>query len=118
MLRASSEKEQVKVNLQSVVDRTTEPGVEHGDLLRALTEATIEMRLGDLTEVRKEAVEKMGTTATVDALAVASGFNGITRVADATGIPIDDYENDVGRQIREATGINDFDYESKSKLYD
>lgn len=107
----------LKVDLQAVVDRETNPGVEHGDLIRELTETVIEMRWEDLKKVREEAVEIMGPTATVDALAVASGFNGITRVADATGIPIDNYEDDIGRQIRETTGINDFHYESKSERY-
>ena len=117
MLRASSKRENLNVDLNAVVDSSSDPGVAHGSILRALTEATIEMRWDELDEIRSQAFATLGEAATVDALAVASGFNGITRVADATGIPIDNYEDELGRNIRAETGIDDYHYTQKYERY-
>ncbi len=117
MLRASSQGEGFDANLQAVVQADLDSGTKNSQLLRQLTECTIEMRWDDLAEYREEAVKQLRAQGAVDALAVASGFNGITRVADATGIPIDHYEDELGRQIRQSTGIDAFDYEAKSARY-
>jgi len=53
----------------------------------------------------------------VDTLVVASAFNGITRVADATGIPLDDSTMLATAQLRKDTGIEEFDYAKKSARY-
>ena len=60
----------------------------------------------------------MGENAMVDALTVAAGFNGITRVADATGIPLDPTTQEVTGSMRAETGIDAFDYAAKSARYD
>ena len=117
MLRASSQQEGFEANLTAVTSSDADAGVKHSDLLRLLTEATIQHQWNDLAEYRAEAISVMGPEATVDALAVASGFNGITRVADATGIPIDHYEDEVGKEIRSKLGIDQFEYDVKSVLY-
>ncbi len=59
----------------------------------------------------------MGEQAVVDALVVASAFNGITRVADATGIPLDDSTRGATVQLRQEAGIDEFDYAVKSERY-
>ena len=46
--------------------------------------------------------------ALVDAAAVAALFNGIDRVADATGIPLEDEKAESTAEIRAAIGIDDF----------
>ena len=117
MLRVSSQNEGFNANLNAVTDLVEDPGVEHSEILRNLTEATINMKWNDLATYRTDAVEILGTQSTVDALAVACGFNGITRVADATGIPIDHYEDEIGRDVRSNIGLDSFDYSSKSARY-
>ena len=72
-------------NLSAVNEADTDPGVDHADHLRALTEAAIGSRWEELAAIRGAAAAAMGEQAMVDALTVAAGFNGITRVADATG---------------------------------
>ncbi len=59
----------------------------------------------------------MGEQAVVDTLVVASAFNGITRVADATGIPLDDSTLQATTQLRNDTGIDQFEYAVKSARY-
>ena len=55
----------------------------------------------------------MGEQQAVDALVVASAFNGITRVADATGIPLDENTADTTVEMRDAVGLDAFDYAAK-----
>ncbi|MDA1076460.1 MAG: alkylhydroperoxidase-related (seleno)protein, partial [Proteobacteria bacterium] len=52
-----------------------------------------------------------------DTLTVAAAFNGITRVADSTGIPLDDNTAEHTGDLRESTGIAQFAYEAKSTRY-
>ena len=118
LLGTSSQAEANTVNLNSVTSHDIDPGVPHGDWLRRLTEATISSDWLALGEMRAAAERDMGTQEVVDVLTVAAAFNGITRVADATGIPLD---KDVARDtehLRDETGISEFDYGAKSQRFD
>ena len=117
LLRASSQQENREVDLNSVTHDDLDSGVEHSQHLRALTEATIQNDWLRLGAIRQQAEAVMGAQTTVDALVVASAFNGITRVADATGIPLDESTENSTSEIRETTGIARFDYSEKSARY-
>ena len=70
-----------------MIDGASEIGVPHAPLLLAFADAVI---AGDGIEVPRERVmAALGEAALVDAAAVIAGFDGITRIADATGIPIE-----------------------------
>ena len=114
LLRASGQPDQKDYDLNSVTDEHIDPGVDFGHWLRSLTEAAIRNRWDDLATIRDQA----GTQSMVDALVVASGFNGITRVADATGIPLDENTQQMTVDMRESTGIERFNYAEKSDRYD
>jgi len=118
LLRASGQSDQQDFDLNSVTDGHADSGVDFGHWLRSLTEATIQNRWDDLTTIRDQAGAAMGTQSMVDALVVASGFNGITRVADATGIPLDENTQQMTVDMRESTGIERFNYTEKSDRYD
>ena len=118
LLRASGQSDQQDFDLNSVTDDHADSGVDFGHWLRSLTEATIQNRWDDLTTIRDQAGAAMGTQSMVDALVVASGFNGITRVADATGIPLDENTQQMTIDIRVSTGIERFNYAEKSDRYD
>ena len=117
LLRASGEQSGAEYDLNAVTSTTGDAGVEHESLLRELTEAAIENRWDDLDDVRRRATQTMGEQETVDALTVAAAFNGITRVADATGIPLDEHTAATTVEMRNATGIDHFDYAEKSARY-
>ena len=117
MLRVSSQAEGFDANLNAVTLDDVDAGIPHSQLLRKLVEATIEMRWEDVASLRHEATGAIGRQSTVDALAVTSGFNGITRVADATGIPIDSWEDGLGSELRTSIGIDEFQYSVKSSRY-
>tara|TARA_B100001013_G_scaffold165292_1_gene98962 strand:- start:884 stop:1255 length:372 start_codon:yes stop_codon:yes gene_type:complete len=118
LLRASGQSDQQDFDLNSVTDDHADSGVDFGHWLRSLTEATIQNRWDDLTTIRDQAGAAMGTQSMVDALVVASGFNGITRVADATGIPLDENTQQITIDMRVSTGIERFNYAEKSDRYD
>ena len=113
LLRGSGEFE-----LQGVMDTAIDPGVEHGPLLGQLVDAVISRRWDDVGGIRGECVQVMGLQETVDAIAVASAFNGITRIADATGIPLDAAPAEATAEMRAELAIDDFAYSEKSRKYD
>jgi hypothetical protein len=63
-------------------------GIHNGDILRRYVEAILD-RSQDVAAVRAESIEVMGDEATAQAASVVAGFDGINRVADATGIRLD-----------------------------
>lgn len=117
LLGASSQSEATNPNLNSVTSAQGDPGVPHGDYLRRLTEAAISGDWLALGEMRADAEAAMGEQRVVDTLIVAAAFNGITRVADATGIPLDDSTAMATEEMRIHTGIENFEYEAKSARY-
>ena len=96
----------------------TQVGVTCEEPLRELTDAAIHGEWERLTELRNTATQHMSAQQVTDALVVASAFNGITRVADATGIPLDPHTAEATIEMREQTGIQRFDYTEKSARYD
>ena len=86
--------------------------------LRELTDAAIYGEWETLAELRDTATKQLSAQQVTDALVVASAFNGITRVADATGIPLDPHTAETTIEMREQTGIQRFDYTEKSARYD
>ena len=118
LLRASGDREEIKFNLRSITNSELLSGVTDGGLLRELTDATVLSQWEKLREIRDRASKILGHQTLVDILTVASGFNGITRVADSTGIPLDKTTAETTFDLRETTGIENFDYSNKSIRYD
>lgn len=118
LLRASGEQEAADYDLTAITDRSKDSGVLHGELLTALAEQTAGSAWGDLRKTLTSAIDAMGHQAAVDALVVASAFNGITRVADATGIPLDENTDQTTAEMRNLIGLDAFQYARKSARYD
>jgi hypothetical protein len=59
----------------------------------------------------------MGDDALVDAAAIVAAFSGFDRIADSTGIPLEDAKAEQSADFREALGINAF-AESKGEIAD
>ena len=78
------------------------------DLLLPFADAALaddELRLGP---IRSAIILRLGQAAMIDAAAVIAGFNGITRIADATGIPLEDKKADETTDWRQSLGIDAF----------
>ena len=117
LLRVSGERDDTDYDLGAVTRDSGDTGVLHSDWLRKLTEATIAGEWQALEDLRRDAAAVLGAQQTTDVLTVAAAFNGITRVADATGIPLDDNTADTTAELRASTGIDDFAYAAKSARY-
>lgn len=115
LLRASGEKEAYE--LAAITEADTDSGVPHGATLIKLAELTATSAWTELKTALAEAASTMGEQQAVDALVVASAFNGITRVADATGIPLDENTEAGTRVMREVIGLDAFAYDAKTARY-
>ena len=88
--------------------RGGDAGVAHGALLIELADAVARWRWDDVSTLRRRGTESIGAEATRDAILVAAGFNGITRVADAIGIQLDSRTADASVELRAQIGIDAF----------
>jgi hypothetical protein len=80
-------------------------GVAHGPVLCAFAEAA-HLSSSDLPARRAELVAAVGEGGLVEACLTVSAFNGLTRVADATGIQLDAGTMAATTDLRDALGIN------------
>jgi hypothetical protein len=63
--------------------------VPHGGLLLAFADAALSGDETTLTHAREAVRQAVSDAGLSDAAAVIGGFDGITRIADATGIPLE-----------------------------
>jgi hypothetical protein len=61
-----------------------------------------------LARARNAVVNVLGATAMVDAAGVASNFERMVRIADATGIPLDDRMATLSKDVRDALRLERF----------
>jgi hypothetical protein len=86
-----------------VIDGASETGVPHAALLLGFADAVI---AGNAIEPQRDrVVAALGDAAMVDAAAVIAGFDGITRIADATGIPIEPAKAEQTTDFRSELGL-------------
>jgi hypothetical protein len=107
LLGASSEYQGSQVELSAVTDSQQSSGIEHGDVLTDLVEAV--MRDGEqLDQARAAVLDAVGADGLVDACAIIANFSMLTRVADATGIPLDTELAMITEDMRDALGIDSY----------
>ena len=90
MLRASSQDLGDKLNLRAVVaSEATDAGVPHSEVLAGFVDAVLTDK-PELDTTRQAIFDALGPDGMVDTAAVIGNFQRMTRIADATGIPIDE----------------------------
>ena len=117
LLRESGRKKGQNYALSGVTSDQGEIDVAQGELLRSLADTAVAGDWQKLAKLRNLAEPTLGAQGLVDVLAIISGFYSITRIADATGIPLDEPTLDSTAELRERTGIDSFQYERKSQRY-
>jgi hypothetical protein len=92
LLRVSGSATKIRVDLDALVsDQDSDCGVPAGSGLRRFARALVRETPGaGLSELRDALISELGIPAAVDAAAVAAFFNGLDRVADATGTDPDE----------------------------
>jgi hypothetical protein len=82
--------------------------VPHGRLLVAFAEAVLGDEDTPLRRARSALPAALGPAGLVDAAAVVGLFDAIDRVADATGIPLEDEKATASADFRAALGLDRF----------
>jgi hypothetical protein len=102
LLRASGEATGQAFDLHAVTEGTTtaSSGVAHEETLLALAEAMVSDDREALVIARTRVLKELGPEALVDAAAVASNFERMVRIADATGIPLDSFLDEMTVDLR------------------
>ncbi len=108
MLRASVMIEGNEVNMHAINDGEGARGISGGDLLIKFAEAVVGEDDAVLARRRSDVVEELGPRAMVDAAGVASNFERMVRIADATGIPLGAGLETYSAEVRTALDLERF----------
>jgi hypothetical protein len=108
LLRESSRAKGESYDLSLLTGTQGDGNIPHGALLVVFAEAVLGHDDRRLQEVQAAIRDQMGDAALVDAAAIVATFNAIDRVADATGIPIEDSKAASTADVRAALGIDAF----------
>jgi hypothetical protein len=88
------------------MDGTAEVGVPHTRELLGFVDAALAFDAATMAAPRSAALAAVGEAALVDAAAVIGGFNGIVRIADAMGIPLEEAKAADSAEWRASLGID------------
>jgi hypothetical protein len=83
-------------------------GVPAAADLIAFADAAVRRDTDSVVRSRSSLVAAIGGAAMLDAAGVIGGFDGITRIADATGIPLEPVKAEQTADFRAALGIDQF----------
>jgi len=98
------------VDLAAVTDdaAAAASGIAHAEALLAFTDAAVAGGEAALAAARQGVLNALGAEALVDAAAVVGNFERMTRIADATGIPLDAPVKALTQDIRGDLGLDEF----------
>jgi len=82
--------------------------VPHGQILVDLVEAVYSGDEAALVKARSAVRVQLGDAAFVDTCATIASFNAVVKIADGTGIPLEDNKEKATRDIREELSIDRF----------
>jgi len=90
------------------MDGSAAVGVPHARELLAFADAALAFDPASMAAPRAAAWAAVGEAALVDAAAVMGGFNGIVRIAEAMGIPLEDAKAADSTEWRASLGIDEY----------
>jgi hypothetical protein len=109
LLRESSDAAGDPVDLSAVVaEHDNGGGVAHGKLLLELAEAVLSGDAARSSAARRRLRRTLGDAAFVDTCATIASFNAVVKIADGSGIPLEDYKEENSREIRRQLSIAKF----------
>lgn len=107
LLRGSGQHAGESYDDRAAIDSAADSGVDDGRVLLAFADAAVG-DAADLGEKRDAVRQALGDAATVDAAAVIAIFQAVVKIADATGIPLEDAKAEVSAEFRAELGLDDF----------
>jgi hypothetical protein len=110
LLRTSGEADGTAVDLHSVMrgERDSGGDIPHTVALLQFAEAAVKGTGDELAAARQRVLTELGLSELVDAAAVIGNFEKNVRIADSTGIPLDDFLEARSADFRNEVGINAF----------
>jgi hypothetical protein len=110
LLRASGQAEGTDIDLDPVMDgrEGVGTGVPNAAALLQFSEAAVTGSTDDLDAARNRVIEELGHAEMIDAAAVIGNFQKNVRIADSTGIPLDDFLEERSADFRDRIGIETF----------
>ena len=109
MLRASSQVTQQDYSLDAIATgEGDDSGIPLGAELVAFAEAIYSRDADAIAAARAALLEASDERTVVDAAGVAANFHRMTRVADASGIPMDERWVEESAPVRESLGLNEY----------
>ena len=102
MLRVSAMTTETDIDIQGINgdESAAGIGVEFGPELMKFAESVASGNEDDLEQARQALLSAAGAEVLVDAAGVAANFQRMVRIADAAGIPVDDMEIELGKEVR------------------
>ena len=111
MLRVSAQTtgKEADLNLINGAEGAVEADIPFGLELAGFAEALAGRDEGELTEARTRLLAAAGPAVLVDAAGVAANFQRMVRIADSTGIPVDQHSyNPLANGVREELNLTRF----------
>ena len=99
MLRESARAHSLPVNVLAVTQPALDSRLPHGAELLAFTDAIALLDFYELPGARADLIAAAGTGAATRAAAVCANFEGINRVVDAIGVPVNKRFYDIGDDL-------------------
>ena len=107
LLRESGKASGEVVELAATVGRGGDGGVPHGEAIVGFGEE-VTRGTDDVSRARTLLIQEVGPAGFVEACAIVGIFNGLVRIADASGIPLDDGTLAASRDFRGELGLEVF----------
>ncbi len=108
LLRGSGEHSGKGYDLQAIVGKAADEGVVAGALVLLDFADAYFAKNGGLAAARDRVRDALGPGALVDAAGIIAIFDAVVRIANATGIPLEDEKARVSEDFRAELGIDDF----------
>ena len=118
LLRRSGHRTQTSFNLGKLTNTSAvDIGIVNEATLLALADAVLTGSKETTQTARENAFSELGEQASLDAIAVIAGFNGITKVANGTGLPLDPETHNSTVAMRTETSIDQYSESSKFQTW-
>ena len=109
LLRASGEHKGEALGLDAINgEQLDSSGIEAAGLLIRYADTLVGGTESERADLRAEVLGDLGAQALIDCAAVAAVFNAVVRIADATGIPLETYKEEISATLRQELGIDNY----------
>ena len=110
MLRVSSQTTKTAIDLHGIEGDAegAATGIEFGAELMRLAESLARRDAAALAAAREALLRRAGAAVLVDAAGVAANFQRMVRIADSIGIPVDNLDTDLSREVRSTLRLAQF----------